>query len=368
MVNVLVRWSQAREGVPFNAEEHNQIINFLQGYLAAPFTLVQVGGNAALDWNPQTDLFTFNASAILNASVTLGNTIWLEGFEADDTTKVNLIRVNGSDIIELGSSGQRISIGAALTNNTNLGGRNAANSATITLVKLNTSDVIEVGESGALLQIIAALVNNTSLAARNAANSASVTLVKLNTSDIVEVGQAGSHTNLMGTSNTMRKLDEQTLTGGTVDFTNISQAYRHLQIEMSSQNSAGATNVLMRLSSDGTTFDTGSNYDWQYLAASAGSSFSGESLGATSLLVGGHSASGNRRSPSTIKILDYTDTTREKTVLVQYSRKDGTASGNISVGSVGGYWRNNAAVQGIRLFPAANNFDNGRATLYGLPA
>lgn len=173
MVNVLVRWPRAREGVPFNAEEHNQIINFLQGYLAAPFTLVQVGGNAALDWNPQTDLFTFNASAILNASVTLGNTIWLEGFQTDDTTKVNLIRVNGSNIIELGASDQRMSIGAALTNNTKLGGRNAANSATITLVKLNTSDIVEVGEAGQQTNLMGTANVPTALQANGSSGTSS---------------------------------------------------------------------------------------------------------------------------------------------------------------------------------------------------
>jgi hypothetical protein len=199
MVDQLTVWPREREGVPFDTEAFNRIINFLSGYLAAPFNLVQIGGNLALQWSPTADLFIFRASVQFGASVTLHNTIWIEGFKADGTTKVNLIRVTSGDIVELGSGGQRLSIGASLTNNTNLSGRNAANSASVTLIKLNTSDVIELGETAALLSIAAPLQNNTNLSGRNAANSASVTLIKLNTSDIIETGQTGTQHNLLGT-------------------------------------------------------------------------------------------------------------------------------------------------------------------------
>ena len=147
MVDRLTIWPREREGVPFDTEAFNRLINFLNGYLAAPFTLVQTSGSQALDWDPTTDLFTFNASAVLNASVTLGNTIWLEGFRSDNTTKVNLIRVSSGNIIQLGASGELLAIQAPLQNNTNLSARNAANSASVTLIKLNTSDIIETGEA-----------------------------------------------------------------------------------------------------------------------------------------------------------------------------------------------------------------------------
>ena len=56
MVDLLVRWPRVREGVPFDAEEYNRLINFLNGYLAAPFNLVQTGGNLALQWDPENEL------------------------------------------------------------------------------------------------------------------------------------------------------------------------------------------------------------------------------------------------------------------------------------------------------------------------
>lgn len=169
---------------------------------------------------------------------------------------------------------------------------------------------------------------------------------------------------------TMAKLAEVTVTGSaaaTIDFTNIVQTYRHLLIELVSLNNTGAANVLMRFSSDGTTFDSGNNYDWQYDSGSAAAEEAGELLATSSLLAGSHGSASNVMSPATIKILDYTNA-YQKTALIQYSRKSGTSSGNLIAGLAGGYWRNTAAIQGVRLLPASNSFAVGsRATLYGLP-
>ena len=148
MVAKLVQWPREKEGAPFDTAAFNRLMNFLIGDLAAPFKLVQVGGNLALSWDPALDLLVIRASSEFHATLTLGNTIWLDGYKAGNTVPVHLVRVNSSDIIELGASDQRMSIGAALTNNTSLSGRNAANSASITLVKLNTSNIVELGAAG----------------------------------------------------------------------------------------------------------------------------------------------------------------------------------------------------------------------------
>lgn len=198
MVETLASWPRVRERAPFDPAEHNRLMNFLEGYIAAPFRLVQSSGSFALIWTPTADLFIFGASIRFNATLTLDNTIWLDGYKADHATSVHLIRVNTSDVIELGASSQRLSFLAALTNNTNIAGRNALDSASITLIKLNTSDVIELGEANQRITIAGALTNNTSLAGRNAANGANVTLVKLNTDDIVEVGETASRMILAG--------------------------------------------------------------------------------------------------------------------------------------------------------------------------
>lgn len=170
---------------------------------------------------------------------------------------------------------------------------------------------------------------------------------------------------------TVMRLAEVTVGTGapsTIDFTNIPQTYRHLLIELVSLNTTGATNVLMRFSSDGTTFDSGNNYDLQYDTGTAATEDAGELLAASSLVAGAHGSASNVMSPSTIKILDYTNA-YQKSCLVQYSRKTGTTTGNLLVGMIGGYWRNTAAIQGVRLFVGSNGFAAGsRATLYGLPA
>lgn len=199
MVETLVSWPRVRERAPFDPAEHNRLINFLNGYLAAPFKLVQSGGNFALIWTPTADLFTFGASIRFNATLTLDNTIWLDGYKADHATSVHLIRVNASDIVELGDGSQRMTIDASLTNNTRLKGRNAANSADVTLVKLNTDDIVEVGESATRMILASPLKNDTGLLGRNAANSTSYTLIKLTTTDQVSVGETGRQMNLLGT-------------------------------------------------------------------------------------------------------------------------------------------------------------------------
>lgn len=169
----------------------------------------------------------------------------------------------------------------------------------------------------------------------------------------------------------MVRLAETTLGGSasTIDFTNIPQTYRHLLIELSSRNSTSSANVMVRFSTDGTTFDAGNNYDWQYLSGTAAAAGAGETLAGSYILGGANTAASDVMSPSTIHILDYTNSSYQKTALVQYGRKTGTASGNLTAGAVAGFWRNTVAILGVRLTVTADNFALGtRATLYGLPA
>jgi hypothetical protein len=154
-----------------------------------------------------------------------------------------------------------------------------------------------------------------------------------------------------------------------IEFTNIPQTYRHLRIEMATRNSTSSTNIGMRVSTDGTTFDAGSNYDWQYTTASAATITSGESLATTAILAGAHGTASDVMSPATVDILDYANGSYQKTCLVQYGRKTGTATTDLGVIAATGFWRNTVAIKGVRLFPFADNFSTGsRVTLYGLPA
>jgi hypothetical protein len=153
-----------------------------------------------------------------------------------------------------------------------------------------------------------------------------------------------------------------------IDFTNISQSYRHLMIVLSSQNATAATNVLCQLSTTGTTWDTSNSYDWQYGLANAATPLSGEGFGQQSIFIGSHSAAANVMSSLVLWFPDYRQTTHHKACLSDYGRKDGTTSGTLFRGQIAGFWRNTAAIKGVRLVAAANNFSAGsRADLYALP-
>jgi hypothetical protein len=67
-----------------------------------------------------------------------------------------------------------------------------------------------------------------------------------------------------------RKLADTTLGSGVtlVDFPNISQAYASLQLIGITVNASATSNVYVRYSFDGTTFDAGANYDYTYISQS----------------------------------------------------------------------------------------------------
>jgi hypothetical protein len=160
-----------------------------------------------------------------------------------------------------------------------------------------------------------------------------------------------------------------TATGGaTMDFANISQGYRSLAISLSSCNTVAATSILCRCSSDGTTFDLGGNYDWQWIASQAATVTGGELFGHTGLVVGRHGVTATLMSPSWILFPDYANATEQKTAIATYGSKEGTATGNLRHFTTTSYWRSTAPIKGLRLLPTANAFTTeSRATLYGIP-
>lgn len=169
----------------------------------------------------------------------------------------------------------------------------------------------------------------------------------------------------------LKLLSEQTVTGSavaTVDFTNIAQTYRSLLLVGSTRATSGGANVLIRLSSDGTTFDTGSNYDYQNISASAASPAGSESFGGTSGFMGVGSALATTRSQFDALFHDYTDTTYHKTFRSTHGHKGANSTGGAINGSVSNWWRNTAAIKGIRLLMSTGNIDVGsKYSLYGLP-
>jgi hypothetical protein len=169
----------------------------------------------------------------------------------------------------------------------------------------------------------------------------------------------------------MAKIAEVTVgvATATIDFTNIPQTYRHLQIVLSSKNDAGSAVINMRLSGDGATFDSGANYDYEEAIVSAATTSYLEGLGQTVMTIGTHGAAANAMQPARILLPDYANTSYHKSALSECGRKDGTTSGLIIRTMATGFWRNTAAIAGVRLSAGTNNFAVGsRATLYGLPS
>lgn len=194
MVAVYTDWKREHRRRPFNAEAWNHLIRWLSGEVAAPILLVDETGAALFSSNAGTA--TVDLGGVFAVSSTFGarldNAVWLLARNAADSANVNLLRLNGSNVVEFGAAGSSLSILASLSNNVALLGRNAAGTGDVTILKVTTADLIELGVAGTRLSVLSPLTNNTPLYGRNAANSASVLLLNLNGSDIIELGASGT--------------------------------------------------------------------------------------------------------------------------------------------------------------------------------
>ena len=219
MVVILQQWRRVDENRPFDPAEWNRFVNFLRGELASPFALVDDTGALMMSSNPSTPAITFFApvefqdTVLLSGTTTLsgtlivsgvlylGNTIYLYGRNAANNANIGLIRLNASDIIELGPADtQRMTIVSPLTNGTGLFARTAANNANILLIGLNSSNIIELGAAATRLTPLSSITNNVGLFWRNAANSADIYVTGINASDQIVTGVAGTSHFLNGTT------------------------------------------------------------------------------------------------------------------------------------------------------------------------
>jgi hypothetical protein len=69
----LTVWPRTDENRPFDAAEHNRVMNFSNGHLAAHMAWVDDYGVRGLTWNPSTPLLTIGTPASLTNSVQLGD-------------------------------------------------------------------------------------------------------------------------------------------------------------------------------------------------------------------------------------------------------------------------------------------------------
>lgn len=207
MVETLVNWPRVRERVPFDAAAYNRLINWFNGALAAPMAWVDDTGALMMSENPSIPKITFFApvefvdTVLVTGTFRLANTLYLYSRNAADSADIGLIRLNASNIIELGpTSSQRLTIVSPLTNATNLNGRNVANNANIALIGLTALDIIQIGPGGGQrITLAGSLTNNTGLFGRDSTNTVDVLLIGMNAANQILVGAVGTSTFLTGT-------------------------------------------------------------------------------------------------------------------------------------------------------------------------
>jgi hypothetical protein len=150
-----------------------------------------------------------------------------------------------------------------------------------------------------------------------------------------------------------------------LEFTNIPQEYTHLQLRIFGRGNTSFSEGLstyMFINNDG-----GNNYSWHRMRGNGSSVFSdvGTSVGAISIQATvGDTGVSNVFGVSIIDILDYANTSKNKTIRV-IGGVDRNGSGNACL--ISGSWRSTAAVNQLRVITDSNTWLQGtRIDLYGI--
>jgi hypothetical protein len=161
-------------------------------------------------------------------------------------------------------------------------------------------------------------------------------------------------------TNTYVALDKITLGSATntVNFTSIPQTYTDLVLVIGSSLSTGGGNPRLQLNSN-----TGTNYSQTSLYGNGTSAASFRISNSNHVYFGGGSGTANTQSTTLIHLMNYSNTTTNKTVLIRYD--DVTEAAYATVGM----FRNTAAITSIQLTTQAGNFNSGSTfSLYGISA
>jgi len=157
-------------------------------------------------------------------------------------------------------------------------------------------------------------------------------------------------------------------TGGTasINFTNIPQGYKHLQVRFICRGGDVAADRALTMRFNG---DTGTNYAWHRLrgdgsAASAGAGATQDYIFCGSQVDGGTAA--NIFSAGVIDILDYSNVYKFKTARALGGFDKNGATGYINFNS--GLWMNTAPITSLSLLYAnsVNTVQHSRFSLYGI--
>lgn len=164
-------------------------------------------------------------------------------------------------------------------------------------------------------------------------------------------------------------IETATPSGGSTTFNNIDQLtnYKHLQLRCLIRDTVAQTgnaNIILRFNND-----SGSNYAYHDLNGIGSTVSSNSSTTAASIQFAECLPTGNS-TPSTafgvliIDILDFSSTSKNKTVRGLGGAYNSEADNTYT----SGVWRSNNAVTSITLSPSNNYANNSRIALYGLRA
>jgi len=152
-----------------------------------------------------------------------------------------------------------------------------------------------------------------------------------------------------------------------IEFNNIPQTYKHLQIRFVGRvsNADTADNVFIRFNGD-----SGSNYSWHYLEGDGTTTASSGGVNQNRILCGrvaAANATANIFGAGIIDILDYNNTNKSTTTR-SFTGIDRNGSGNNRIDS--GNWRNNNAITSIQLIngSSTNFVVDSSFVLYGVEA
>lgn len=134
----------------------------------------------------------------------------------------------------------------------------------------------------------------------------------------------------------------------TISFTSIPSTYKHLQIRWLARDNFGsdASDAIIRFNSD-----TGANYTWHQLVGDGSSAAAYASTSQTSMragIVSGSTAGSNVFAVTVLDLLDYANTSKNKTVrnLAGY---DKNGAGQVALSS--GLWMSTSAITRIDILP-----------------
>jgi hypothetical protein len=141
-----------------------------------------------------------------------------------------------------------------------------------------------------------------------------------------------------------------------VSFSSIAGTYTDLVLVIRSSLSTGGGNPRLQLNSN-----TGTNYSQTSLYGNGSVAGSFRISNSNHIYFGGGSGTANTQSTTLIHLMNYSNTTTNKTVLIRYD--DVTEAAYSTVG----LFRNTAAITSIQITTQAGNYNAGSVfTLYGI--